>query len=197
MLEKTEGIVLKSIPYRESSNIVQIYTKDWGLKSFIIKGGRKKNATIHSSLFQPMQLLNIVAYVNNKSNLSQLKEVSILENLNNIYCNIIKSSLVFFITEVIILSLREEMKDENIYSFLYDSIIDLNNKTDKEMKDFHLFFLYEFAKILGFEPNNLSPFTSSKQERNDRLSLFLEFYKEHITNHKQIQSQEILHLINN
>ena len=144
-----------------------------------------------------MQLLNIVAYVNNKSNISQLKEVSILENLNNIYCNIIKSSLVFFITEVIILSLREEMKDENIYSFLYDSIIDLNNKTDKEMKDFHLFFLYEFAKILGFEPNNLSPFTSSKQERNDRLSLFLEFYKEHITNHKQIQSQEILHLINN
>lgn len=195
MLEKTEGIVLKSIPYRESSNIVQIYTKDWGLKSFIIKGGRKKNATIHSSLFQPMQLLNIVAYVNNKSNISQLKEVSILENLNNIYCNIIKSSLIFFITEVIILSLREEMKDENIYSFLYDSIIDLNNKTDKEMKDFHLFFLYEFAKILGFEPNNLSPFTSSKQERNDRLSLFLDFYKEHITNNKHIQSQEILRVI--
>ena len=195
MIEKTEGIVLKSIPYRESSNIVQVYTKDWGLKSFIIKGGRKKNAAIHSSLFQPLQLLSLVAYVNPKNNLSQLKEVNILRNLNYIYCNIIKSSLAFFLTEVITLSLKEELKDEDIYSFLYSSIVELNEKEDKELKDFHLFFLYDFAKVLGFEPSHLSPLTSTKQERNDRLSLFLDFYKEHITNNKPIQSQEILRVI--
>ena len=195
MIEKTEGIVLKSIPYKESSNIVQIYTKDWGLKSFIIKGGRKKNAAIHSSLFQPLQLLSLIAYVNPKKNLSQLKEVNILRNLNYIYCNIIKSSLAFFLTEVITLSLKEELKDEDIYSFLYSSIVELNEKEDKELKDFHLFFLYDFAKALGFEPSHLSPLTSTKQERNDRLSLFLDFYKEHITNNKHIQSQEILRVI--
>lgn len=195
MIEKTEGIVLKSIPYKESSNIVQVYTKDWGLKSFIIKGGRKKNAAIHSSLFQPLQLLSLIAYVNPKNNLSQLKEVNILRNLNYIYCNIIKSSLAFFLTEVITLSLKEELKDEDIYSFLYSSIVELNEKEDKELKDFHLFFLYDFAKALGFEPSHLSPLTSTKQERNDRLSLFLDFYKEHITNNKPIQSQEILRVI--
>lgn len=195
MIEKTEGIVLKSIPYKESSNIVQVYTKDWGLKSFIIKGGRKKNATIHSSLFQPLQLLSLIAYVNPKNNLSQLKEVNILRNLNYIYCNIIKSSLAFFLTEVITLSLKEELKDEDIYSFLYSSIVELNEKEDKDLKDFHLFFLYDFAKALGFEPSHLSPLTSTKQERNDRLSLFLDFYKEHITNNKPIQSQEILRVI--
>lgn len=195
MIEKTEGIVLKSIPYKESSNIVQVYTKDWGLKSFIIKGGRKKNAAIHSSLFQPLQLLSLIAYVNPKNNLSQLKEVNILRNLNYIYCNIIKSSLAFFLTEVITLSLKEELKDEDIYSFLYSSIVELSEKEDKELKDFHLFFLYDFAKVLGFEPSHLSPLTSTKQERNDRLSLFLDFYKEHITNNKPIQSQEILRVI--
>lgn len=195
MIEKTEGIVLKSIPYKESSNIVQVYTKDWGLKSFIIKGGRKKNAAIHSSLFQPLQLLSLIAYVNPKNNLSQLKEVNILRNLNYIYCNIIKSSLAFFLTEVITLSLKEELKDEDIYSFLYSSIVELNEKEDKELKDFHLFFLYDFAKVLGFEPSHLSPLTSTKQERNERLSLFLDFYKEHITNNKPIQSQEILRVI--
>lgn len=195
MIEKTEGIVLKSIPYKESSNIVQVYTKDWGLKSFIIKGGRKKNAAIHSSLFQPLQLLSLIAYVNPKNNLSQLKEVNILRNLNYIYCNIIKSSLAFFLTEVITLSLKEELKDEDIYSFLYSSIVELNEKEDKELKDFHLFFLYDLAKALGLEPSHLSPLTSTKQERNDRLSLFLDFYKEHITNNKPIQSQEILRVI--
>ncbi len=192
MIKKTEGIVLKSIPYKESSTIVRIYTKDWGLKSFIIKGGRKKKASIHSSLFQPLQLLNIIAYVNTKTSISQIKEASILQNLDNIYCNMVKSSLVFFLTEVIICCLRDELQDEAIYSFLSSSILDLNEKEEKDLKDFHLFFLYDFAKVLGFEPDNLSPLTNNKQERNDRLSLFVDFYQEHITNHKPILSQEIL-----
>ncbi|MBR1768866.1 MAG: DNA repair protein RecO [Bacteroidales bacterium] len=194
MIERVVGIVLKSVPYKESSNIVSVYTRELGLRSFIIKGGRGKKAPTKSSLFQPLQILNIETYIG-KSELLQVKEANLFCNINNIHTDIVKSSLAFFIIEVILLSLKGEQADVRTYSFFYDTVLALNEKENKELKDFHLFFLYDFAKLLGFEPPDLSPHTSNKKERNDRLSLFLDFYHQHITNQREIKSQEILRLI--
>jgi DNA repair protein RecO (recombination protein O) len=46
MLDKTEGIVLKTTKYSESSVITSIFTKKYGLLSFIVQGIRssKKQA---------------------------------------------------------------------------------------------------------------------------------------------------------
>jgi DNA repair protein RecO (recombination protein O) len=152
MLEKTSSIVIKNTPYKETSSIVTIYTKDFGLKTFIIKGGRKKNAVVASSIFQPLQILSIVFYQNHKNTLQQIKEYSISYNLQNIYLSIIKTSLAFFLTEVISLSIKEENPNEEVFSFLESSIVLLSESEDKQLKDFHLFFLYRFATLLGFQP---------------------------------------------
>ncbi len=192
MIEKTTGIVLKIFPFKESSSIVEMYTEKWGLKSFIIKGGRKKNAQVKSVIFQPLQVVSIAVYVNKNSTLSLIKEAYINENLDNIYCEIVKTSLAFFITEVIKLSLQEEAPDEHLFKFLYDSVLKLNDSDKVTLKDFHLYFLYYFAKILGFEAPFLSTQTQNKQERMEKLSLFIDFYQENITNHKKIISQEVL-----
>ena len=194
-IEKTYGIVLKTFPYRESSSIVCLYTEKWGLKSFIIKGGRKKNAKVKSLIFQPLQIVNIEAYLNHRHALSLIKEAGIKENLNRIYCEIIRTSLAFFITEIILLSLQEGAPEEKLFRFLYESVLKLNCLEKQDLKDFHLYFLYHFAKILGFEAPFLSTNTQNKQERMNNLSLFIEFYQENITNHKKIISQEILRQI--
>lgn len=192
MIEKTTGIVLKIFPFKESSSIVEIYTEKWGLKSFIIKGGRKKNAQVKSVIFQPLQVVSIATYVNKRNTLSLIKEAYLNENLDNIYCEMVKTSLAFFLTEVIKLSLQEEAPDEHLFRFLYDSVLKLNDSDKVALKDFHLYFLYYFAKILGFEAPFLSTQTQSKQERMEKLSLFIDFYQENITNHKKIISQEVL-----
>ncbi|MDO5760403.1 MAG: DNA repair protein RecO, partial [Bacteroidota bacterium] len=145
MIEKTSGIVLKIFPFKESSSIVAIYTEKWGLKSFIIKGGRKKNAKVRSVLFRPLQIIDIETYINKKSTLSLISDVSLCENLDHIYGEMTRTSLAFFLTEVIQLSLQEDAPDEHLFKFLYDIVLKLNNIEKKELKDFHLHFMYYFA----------------------------------------------------
>ena len=154
MIVSTSGIVLKAVPYKESSTITSVLTKEFGLKSYIIKGGRKKNATVKSNFFQPLQILSLVVYDNNKSALQQIKECSIEEDLTPIRCNIIKTSLTFFITEILNLSLKENNPGDGIFEFVKNNITLINNSDSKFLKDVHIYFLYNLACILGFAPLN-------------------------------------------
>jgi len=159
MLVKTPAICLKSFVFKESSSIVSLLTKDYGLRSFIINGGRKPTSKVKSSYFQPLQILEIVFYDNPKSNLNKIKECNILSNNININSNMIKMSLSMFITEVILLSLKENNPNNEFFSFAQQSITYLNQSTnDTYLKDFHIYFLYHLASYLGFSPmNNYSP----------------------------------------
>lgn len=173
MLVQTQGIVTKIIPYQESSSIVNVYTEAFGMKSYLIRGGRKKNATVRSSLFQPLQILNLVVYNNEKNTLQQIKEVSVAFDNNNIAMDIVRTTLAFFITEVLNLSIKEENQDIALYEFIRQTILSLNNVESSRLKDFHLYFLFDFAKYLGFEPMEIFLETSSKQERNDAFKTYL------------------------
>ena len=44
MLEKTEGIVLNYLKYRDTSIIVRIYTRKYGLQSYIVNGIRSQKS---------------------------------------------------------------------------------------------------------------------------------------------------------
>ena len=57
MLTKTRGIVLVFIRYKESSIIARIYTKDLGLRSYIVNGVRSIK-TSKIAFFQPLTVLD-------------------------------------------------------------------------------------------------------------------------------------------
>ncbi|MBQ7984522.1 MAG: DNA repair protein RecO [Bacteroidales bacterium] len=152
MLAKTDSVILKSVPYKESSSIVSAYTEEFGLKSFIVKAGRKKNAPVRSSFFQPLQLMHLVIYDNAKRSLNQIKECSIYNHLTSLRTDIIKSAVVFFITEILQLSLKEKNPDAELFAFIKQSVLYLNDNDDKHIKDFHIYFLIKLSSYLGFEP---------------------------------------------
>ena len=64
MIEKTRGIVLHVTEYAEASIIAKVYTESKGLQSFLINGVRKQKARFAHNLFQPLSLIEIVAYFN-------------------------------------------------------------------------------------------------------------------------------------
>ncbi len=153
MLEKTPAICLKSFHYKESSTIATLFTLDNGLQTCIVKGGRKKSSGVKSSYFQPLQPLEVVLYNSKKSNIHTIKECSIGCDITNATTDIVRTSLVFFISEVIGLSLKEENPSEEMFEFFMYVINTINDTGDtKELKDFHLYFLYHFARLLGFSP---------------------------------------------
>ncbi|MCK9163871.1 MAG: DNA repair protein RecO [Bacteroidales bacterium] len=157
MIFKTKGIVLKSFAYSESSIIVKILTKEFGVKSYILKGSRKPKSKLRSNIFQPLYILDLEAYNNPKKDLQIISEAKIDYDLTTLFSDIKKTTIGFFISDIINQCLREEEKNEELYCFIEKKIIALNS-LENNYSTFHLYFLTELSEHLGFRPlNNYSP----------------------------------------
>ena len=56
MSDKTQGIVLQALRYGDTSLIVKVFTRDSGLKSYMVKGAFNHNAKNRVALFQNLHL---------------------------------------------------------------------------------------------------------------------------------------------
>lgn len=148
----TKVIVLSSLKYNDSSLIVKCYTQEEGVKSYLIRGVLKaKKRGLKAAYFQPLTQLNIVANHSNKGFLNSIKEVQVSAPYKTIYKNIIKQSVVLFLSEVLSYAIKEEEKNKPLFEYLETSLIwlDLHDK----IANFHLLFLLNLTRFLGFYPD--------------------------------------------
>lgn len=151
MLQKTRGIVFKTTHYSESSVIVQVFTEKLGLQSYLINGVKKPKAKISLNMLQPLHLLDMVVYHKANSNIQRVAELRQMPVFQNIPYNIVKSSLTIFLNEVIYKSIKQESKDELLFDFLFHAI-ELLDRMEKGLANFHLYFLMRLTRFLGFFP---------------------------------------------
>jgi len=151
MLVNTEGIVLSNIKYAETSRIVKIYTAQKGLQTYMVKGVKSKKSKVFPAMLNNLSIVDIVAYDSPKKNIQLLKEARLAYNYNSIPFDIRKSSIVIFINEVLYNCIKEEEENPELYSFLRESIIYLDT-TEGSFSNFHLVFLMQLTKYLGFFP---------------------------------------------
>ena len=148
---KTQAIVLSAIKYQEKSLIVKCFTLSDGLKSYFIPSAfssKKSNQKI--AYFQPLNILEIEANHKNKGTLEHFKEVKLAYTYQNINTDIVKSSMVLFLSEVLHNSIFEEEKNEDLFAFIETSLMWLD--THDTISNFHLIFLLQLTKFLGFYP---------------------------------------------
>lgn len=153
MLVKTKAIVISSLKYQEKSLIVKCFTQSDGLKSYFVQSaysGKKSNQKI--AYFQPLTILEIEAHHKNKGTLEHFKEIKLATAYQSINTDIVKSTIVIFLSEVLHHSIQEEEKNEDLFTFLETALIWLD--TNEETSNFHLILLLEMTKFLGFYPNN-------------------------------------------
>ena len=140
------GILLNRTSYSESSLILTFYTQEEGIQKFIFQGGKKKN----NNLF-PLNICELTFYKRPDSDLRKLTQTDSLLPLNSIISNPIKSIIAFFLVDVIRHSLKTNEKEEKLFTFLQEKIIELD-KTE-ETSNFPLLFLSEFTSFLGIQPS--------------------------------------------
>lgn len=160
MLVNTEGIVLHSFKYSDTSIIARIYTSKLGLQSYLVPGVRKKRATIKYNLFQPLSMFDMVVYHKERDGLQRIKEISSLKQYNHINTDIRKTSIAIFISEVLMNCLKEQESNPQLFEFLKKSFVFLDDSEDK-VADFHLVFLLQLTRYLGFYPNLKQNFKNS------------------------------------
>lgn len=150
---KTRGIVFHHIKYNDTSLIASIYTQSSGRKSFLIKGVYKPKSQIKAGFFQPLSLLELEISLSGKRELQRIKNITPFPPLNSLYTNIQKQTIVFFIAEVVHKTIREEETNPALFEFLFNSILYLDT-SDNDYSNFHLIFLLQLTRFLGFFPQD-------------------------------------------
>jgi DNA repair protein RecO (recombination protein O) len=152
MLIKTKAIVISSLKYQEKSLIVKCFTQSDGLKSYFVQSAfSSKKSSQKIAYFQPLTILEIEANHKNKDTLEHFKEIKLATAYQTININIIKSTIVIFLSEILHYSIQEEEKNENLFLFLESALLWLDNH--EETSNFHLILMLEVTKFLGFYPD--------------------------------------------
>lgn len=148
----TKAIVLNALKYSDTSLIVKCFTEEDGLKSYLVRGVLKaKKGGLKIAYFQPLNQLQLIANHSVKSNLHGLKEVHILYPYKTFQTDIIKQSVVLFLSEVLSSAIQEEEQNIQLYSYLEKALLWLDSH--KNISNFHLLFLLNLTYFLGFYPD--------------------------------------------
>lgn len=152
MLTTTEGIVLHSIPYSEHSLILKIYTRELGLSSFVISSGKGRKGK-NKALLQPLSLVQLVSAGSPGKQLGRITELSSSYPYLELQTDPVKSCIALFLNEILYRSIKEDHPDPELFDYLSHSIkfLDLYHGS---VANFHLVFLLQFSRFLGFYPQN-------------------------------------------
>lgn len=153
MLVKTRGIIFKSIKYSETSLILDIYTEELGLQKYIISGVRSKKARTTASMLQIMSLLDLVVYHRENKTLNRIKEVQTAHIYTQLPFNVRRGAVGMFITEIARKTIREPEANRDLFQFLFDTLVHLD-QTPRTIANLHLHFLLELSQFLGFLPGD-------------------------------------------
>jgi len=152
MLHKVRGIVLKTTNYSESSVIVQVLTDKFGMQSYLINGVKKPKAKVKMNMLQSLHLLDMVVYHKMNTNIQRVSEVRQTPVFKRIPYDIVKSSIVIFLNEVLYKSIRQQSADDDLFDYIFNSIAWFD-ESDELNQNFHLSFLLKLTRFLGFSPN--------------------------------------------
>ena len=155
-MSNSRALVIKSIKQGETSLIVSCYLEEIGYRSFLVKGlyGSKKSRFSKAHFF-PLNLININYSFNEKKNLGFIKEVKSEVLFNTIHSDVQKSSVIVFLSEILNNVFREELEvNQDLFDFLLNSLIWYDNVI--ECNNYHIKFLLELSKYIGFHPNIIS-----------------------------------------
>lgn len=148
---KSEGIVFKSIKYSETSVILDIYTLEYGLMSFIV-GGVRKAKSRQAHIFHPINIIDFVAYRSDER-LSRIKEAQFSFNYRSINMDVIKSSVAMFVIDLSRNAIKEKESNPELYNFIRSEMISLDELESGFALFPHLYAL-KLTRFLGFEPHN-------------------------------------------
>lgn len=150
---QSSGIIFRRIKYSETSLIVDIFTREKGIRSFIFSGVRKAKAKVSAAMIDHMNIVNIIAYDKDNDKLARVKEIHLEHRYQHITTDVVKSSLGIFLLEMTRDCIKEKEPNEELFDFIADWYKYLDN-CKHQLSCFHLMYLLGLSRFLGFEPMN-------------------------------------------
>jgi DNA repair protein RecO (recombination protein O) len=155
MIKKTEGIVLRAMKHQDANLITTVYTEQFGLQSFMVKGFRSSRSRRKFSYFQPLSIIDLVFIHKENRSLQTVTESKSAFLLNSVQTHPVKLSLGLAMVEIFKDTVREEEPNPQMYALLRNTLVQLE-QADRRMIHFFIYFVTQLTRHLGFSPNDQS-----------------------------------------
>lgn len=191
MIKKTSGIVLNTLKYQESSIITKIFTRELGLKSYVVNGVRSQGKSTKMALYQPMTKLDLVVYDKANSGLQRISDAKIEFPTQRIPFDFSRISIAMFMAEMINRSIYDNYQNEWLFDFLSLSI-ELLDEEECPLPYFPILFLIQQAKFLGFSPAEAMGFFEESQHQTlsiEELNYCIPFLEDALSNGYQASTK--------
>jgi DNA repair protein RecO (recombination protein O) len=148
----TKGIVLKTIKYGETSLIAHLFTKDFGLQTYMVKGLRStKKSSAHATVLQPSFVLDIVVSRQQNKNFQQIREMAPDPAFQSVQVDVVKNCIALYAMELLALLITEQDSLPDLFDFCYDFLKYLNAEQPISTALLPLYFSIQAARLSGYQ----------------------------------------------
>jgi len=151
MIVHSPAVVLKSFSYSETSIIAKCFTRELGKVSVIVRGAKRKNSP-NAAYFQPANYLDLVFYHKPTREIQTLSKASFVKTWPCLGDDLKKTAYALSAIELT----DKTTTGYDAHIALFDELINVISRFDKENKKFNLIFWcfeLKLLSLLGFKPD--------------------------------------------
>jgi DNA repair protein RecO (recombination protein O) len=151
MVYNTQGIVLRTIKYGETSVVVSVFTETFGIQSYMVNGVRTTGKNTKAQYFQPSALLDLQVSHNELKSLQRIKDVKWSLLFTNIFSDIFKNAVAIFAVELLTKSLKQPEVNDDLFHFCVDFLRELDESRPAVTANLPLYFAIHLTSFLGLK----------------------------------------------
>jgi len=149
-IHKTEAIVLNRRDFRETSIIVDLFTRDFGKMSGLLKGIKQEPAKFASAL-EPFSFNEIIFYRKRNSALHLVTQADLRDNFDIMRRDMMRAGIGSFMMELIGAVMACEDKNEEVFDLSLTCLQEL--KTTYYPEKIMTIFKIKMLALSGFKPH--------------------------------------------
>jgi DNA repair protein RecO (recombination protein O) len=147
MLQKCEGIVIRSTAYGETNKIVTVYTREWGKIGVMARGAKKPNSRL-SAITQLFSYGNFL--IQKGSGLGNMQQGEIISSMRTIREDIMLTAYASYILELTDKCTDEKKPNPYLFELLVQTLTYMNEEYDYDIL-IHIFEM-KMLNSLGLYP---------------------------------------------
>ncbi len=153
-MEKTEAIMLSTAKYGDNKLIINTYTRECGRMAFAVTIPATRNKASALPYCQPL-FQNEIEYTGTSTptGIHRASRITPGHTYMTIPFDQAKMSVVMFLAEILTKTLTYSEKNDDMYDYIATSLRLLDDR-DFKGSNFHIKFLMQLAKYMGFYPAN-------------------------------------------
>lgn len=147
MIEKISGITIRTNQLDDFKYLVNVFTREHGLIPVLVRKAKKKSGATY---LNPLAKVHFQAQIRENYDIVKSRSIELVGFAHNIYFDMVKSSIVMFLAEVIDKTLHRNYVNIGLFDYI-SGALDLLEERD-EAQNFHICFLWMYMKFLGIKP---------------------------------------------